>query len=421
MNELPPPVTKEVAGAYIYEWDAENIQIRASRIKVHHSDGSVSGEINIRCRGQHLHQAQINFSASRSRSMLAKDLSARIDDIDWFAAIEFACVLTLRKSRSGEPLSKLTTAMDNITPPRVLLDPFVVENYPTVFFGDPGSSKTTIATVLAQLLGLPWIDNPLGVTTPVDPVKVLYLDWESDQKTILWLMKKLQVGMGIKLELAMDYQRCALPLALDLEMIRDRLEESEASAVIIDSLGLAAGGELNDSQPAIAFFTGLRQLNVTSIILAHTAKNPDDKTKRSIYGNLYYTAQARSIWEVKKSQETGSSEMDLVFLHKKTTPFQQLSHPIGMHVSFTDTSTVVSAGKPETVDEFLQSLSTRTQIISILKEGPLMPEEIVKRTNAKRNTVDQTLSRLKRDNKIIRVPGGWALMAQSEFGDGDNE
>jgi hypothetical protein len=54
-----------------------------------------------------------------------------------------------------------------------------------------------------------------------------------------------------------------------------------------------------------------------------------NEKKKSFYGNVYYTAEARSIWEIRKSQETGSKEMDVALFNRKPPPFTGLLHPQG--------------------------------------------------------------------------------------------
>jgi archaellum biogenesis ATPase FlaH len=49
--------------------------------------------------------------------------------------------------------------------------------------------------------------------------------------------------------------------------------ESKAKMVIVDSLGLAAGNDLREQPTATAFFLGLRQLGITSLIITHVSKD----------------------------------------------------------------------------------------------------------------------------------------------------
>ena len=71
------------------------------------------------------------------------------------------------------------------------------------------------------------------------------------------------------------YRSCALPLYQDLEQIKEAIDYYGANLLIIDSLGLASGGEPKETEPALKFFAALRQLKTTSLILGHNSKNSE--------------------------------------------------------------------------------------------------------------------------------------------------
>ena len=127
--------------------------------------------------------------------------------------------------------------------------------------------------------------------------KTLYLDWETDEDTFKWTCKTICEGMNIPAVFP-NYRRCSIPLYQDIEQIAGYVQEYGIEFLFIDSLGMAVGGDLNNTEPALNFWGAWRKLKTTSLILAHTAKN--EEKRKSIYGNVYYTAEARSIWETKK-------------------------------------------------------------------------------------------------------------------------
>lgn len=409
-----PDITNRVGG-YEFYWKQDEIKIVVNRIKSH-TDGKVTGEVKITRKGIHLHQAQFNFAASRSRTDLAKILSARDEQpTDWYSILEFMAVTTLDRERSGEPLIHLYSGED-IKPPEYLLHPLIVKNYPTVFFGDPGSAKSTTAIILSQIMMLPWKDNPLGFESPEEPIKCLYLDWETDEATIQWQLTCLDRGMKLG-GVYLPYRRCALPLSQDLDQIRKYIEESEAQVIIIDSLGLACGGELKESGPAIGFFSALRQLHITAFILAHTAKAGDNK--RSIYGSVYFEAQARSVWEINKDIE--GSGLNITLVHRKSPPFQKRHDSLGMRFEYDDDGYLqVGLGKvKETPDAYLVELGNQERIIDILKSGKVQFKDLLKKSCLGENILRVTLSNLKKDNKIINISRGVYGLPEQRFNDSD--
>lgn len=413
-----PVKTKKFNGC-IFEWQEEKIVIDVSRLK-QHTDGRVTGEIKIQTTdvnfNPHLHQALFNFSASRSRKELAKllsmDYEGLLNNEQWNVILEQLCVKAIDHVREGEPREHLIIE-GAIEPPRYLLEPLIIENYPNVLFGDPSASKSTLAVVICQLLQLPWEIDSLGFLPPAEPVRALYLDWEADSATIKWQTRTLQRGMGIPEDnVYLDYRRCAMPLAQDYEQIHKHIEDIDAQFVVIDSLGQAAGGELKETQSPLQFFAALRQLNVTSLILAHNAKNPDSKTK-SIYGNQYFTAAARNIWEVRKSQEVGSSEMSLLLMHQKPAPFHKKQKHIGFKFHFDDTegSMVIESCNPLGMPEFIEQQGAQARILDLLADmPPLRPKDIAVNLDMSQEHVRQALFQLKKKKKVVKLGDEYGLL-----------
>jgi len=406
-----PTITDSIGG-YVLEWAAEFIKIQVNRLKTH-TDGRVTGEITVTTTNPkapgHLHQAQLNFSASGTRGQLAKKLNARVP-LDWDAIIEQLCFHVLERARTGGPVQELWTSTE-VKPPEYLLYPFVLKNLPSVIFGLPSAAKSTVALILSQVMLLPWDDNPLDIQAPGRSIRSLYLDWETDGDVIQWQMTRLQRGMDLP-PLAVSYRNCGLPLAQDLEQIRKHIDDTKADLIIIDSLGLASGGELKDAGPAIAFYSALRQLNISSLILAHTSKNREDKQK-SIFGSIYFEAQARNIWEIRKVQEADEDEISVGLFHRKPPPFSKLHKPLGMRLHFNGTGMTIAKHEPQSVREFVSAIGTQAQIKEALKDGAMSTQEIMDALEINRGNADMALKRLRDKKQISRVEDGkWGLLLQ---------
>lgn len=411
MNE---PKLTTITGGYLLEWDALTVHI--NRLDVH-NDGRVTGDLQIFNGSKDkkailLPSTQFNFSAEQTRNRMAKQLKEKYpkSGINWIELFDYLGHSIQEMARKGEPVQTLTTGGLS-KPPTYIIDPFIIKNYPSAIFGDPGSSKSNIALVLATVMILPWEDNPMNIIAPANYTRCLYLDWETDEDTILWQLTKLQKGMNLP-AIILEYRRCALPLSQDVEQIRQRIAEVKAEVVIIDSLGLAAGGDLNETKPALEFFSAFRQLKTTALILAHNAKNAEAK-QRSIYGNMYYTAQMRNIWEIKKTQEEDSDQMSVALFHRKPPPFGKLRRPVGFKLSFTDDATFIEPEDPKTVSEFIQHMSLKSQLITELKHGKYTTKELSEMLDASEGTIRMELNRGKKYFK--RFEDGWGLLTQGEL------
>jgi len=403
------PKITDIVGGYDFLWDAEAVQIRVSRIHAN-GDGKITGEILVTTSAPgyspHLHQAAFNFLSSTTRKQLAKQLKEEYET-DWDNILEQLCVYTSERVRRGEPVEDIIATGENIEPPKYILEPYIIENYPNVFFGDPGSFKSTMAVVVMACVVLPWYDNPLHLKTPSKPVRTLFLDWETDSATVAWQLSCFQRGMGTP-AIPIKYRRCSLPLHADVEQIQKAIADSESKLIVIDSLGLACGGELNEAGAAIQFFTALRQLKVTSLILAHTSKDKTSSNK-SIYGSVFFEAQARSVWHLRKRQEAGEDELDLALKNTKSPPFRKKFADMGYHVSFTDDSMVVKTEDPREVAEFLETMGTQSRVLELLKEGAKNPAAIAKALDLTENNVRVVISNLKKSNKVLKVGDGYGL------------
>lgn len=414
------PLIEETSSGYRFDW-VEGIAIDVSRLH-NHNNGDVTGEIRVRTKLEgippHLHQAKFNFSSSQTRRNLARILHERFPGADWYEVLEQLTVKTLEKLREGAPVQELLVT-ESVEPPRYVIHPLIIEGYPNILFGDPSAGKSTLAVVLAQTMMLPWRDNNIGLQAPASQVRCLYLDWEADDATLRWLTTLFARGLGLN-ELSLLYRRCAGPLSQDIDQVRFHVDAVQASVVIIDSLGPAAGGDLNAPEIALEFFTALRKIRGTALVLAHN-KKPDENDKgrgpRSVFGSMFFTAMARNIWEVRKHQEPGSPEMDLALFHRKPAPFSQLHRALGLHFSYyyddkpEEASMVVSRHDPTDVDEFVSQLGNQQRILLTLREGPLSPKDISEATGIKAGSVRTALKRLKENGKIIDLPNSYYGLA----------
>jgi DNA-binding transcriptional ArsR family regulator len=409
------PQIIETASGYKYDWGQEQITIDVERIR-NHSD-RVTCQLNVSTTspgydGSHIYgPVSFNLCSMQSRRQLEKILTEKCTEAPWYVILEQLCNYTLDRVHRGEPVQELWGNKE-LSPPKYLVEPFLIENYPNVIFGEPSSAKSTFALILSQLLLLPWHDNPLFLPTPETSCPSLYLDYETDRQTVQYQLSLLERGMDLP-PLMVHYRYCSVPLPQDIDQIRGHIEATKARVLIIDSLGLACGGDLKEASSAIAFFSALRQLKTTSLILAHTNKDKEQRNK-SIFGSQYFTAQARNIWEIRKVQEADENEIRVGLFHTKPAPFQKKQRALGFRLSFNNESLTVSPIEAQSVPEFLQHLGTQRQIEELLKEGPQTTAEIMQNLELSRGAADMALKRLRGKKKVVRIEKDkWGLQTSS--------
>lgn len=408
------------AGIYAFAWGMFTASL--SRVK-EHRDGRTTGELKVVMSNSSpviLLQSSLNLLSPRSREAAAKDLDRKAPSMDWDSILETLCTETLDAMRGGEPVQSLVVEWEHtkLARPKYVVYPLVVGELPNCIFGDPGSLKSTMALVLSQVAMLCWRDNPLGLPPPQEPVRGLYLDYETDEDTMKYQMKR--IGKGMKLDLTqLTYRRCSVPLSSELDQICHHIEDSKAEMIIIDSLAMASGGEPKETESALRFFSALRQIKtatgrlVTPLILAHNAKDPEAK-KKSIYGNQMYTAQMRNIWEAVSRSEPGDDVVDLVLFHRKPPPFGKFLKPLGWKFIFNDAAETIEIveSDPRTIGEFLERMSAGQRILVALKSGKLTAQELMTDLKLERSAVDTALSRLKRSKQVIKDGNFWGLLYQ---------
>ena len=153
---------------------------------------------------------------------------------------------------------------------------------------------------------------------------------------------------------------------------------------------------------------------MTSLILAHTTKNPETK-KRSIYGNTFFTAYSRSVWEIMGEQETGSNVLEIGLRHTKFNPIGQ-QKPLGYKLTFDREAgkTIVEYQDPRNMEEMLKHQSQRQQIMAALKNGAMEVAELAELLETGQATVKSTLYRMKSKGEAIALtPTRWGLAVRN--------
>lgn len=411
---MSQPAILEIPGGYDFTWCEEKIQIKAQRAK-EHKDGTVKAELNITTSapgyGSHLHRANLNLLSSQSKASLSKLLQGIYEPANWDEVLEQVSTYIVDRIRKGEPVEVLCTDGE-MSPPGYLLYPVIPLGQPTVFFGDGGSLKSLMALACIICVQLPWQENPLSFKPGSnESTASLFLDYETYSEEQRWRLKCLEQGHDLP-AVMLNYRRCHSPLADDLEQIQDAIFTSKAQFIVIDSLAAATGGDLNAAEPALRFFNALRKLKVTSLIVAHNSKDPQSK-KKTIYGSAFFGNYARSIFELKKTQELGASQVVVGMFHRKCN-FARLSHPMAFRVTFLENSTLIEQESVQDIPEFVGNLSARNRIQVALKGGAMTADDLSAATELSKDVLKARLNELKRKGEVVKLGDKWGLAARQE-------
>jgi len=401
---LSQPEVRRTQGAWSFHWDEEQVTVTADRL-IEEKD-RLTSEITVRTSlpgySGHLARQRINLLASRQA--VVKTLEERLSQIDWYAVLEVVSFYVIEGHRAGEPVVWVGGLDDQ--PTRWALEPILRNEDPTILYGKGGQGKSHMATLAAYLMGsgMEWAGlRPEGKRT------VLYLDYEASEEDINGRIGALKRGMGV--DLTIPYRRCYQKLASDIEAIRTHVHETGAGAIIVDSLGMAVGGDLNDTTSIMPAFQAVRSLGIPVLFIHHENK------ESLLYGNVFIFNQARSVWQAQGAQDYDASTLTLGLYHKKSNN-TRLFPTVGLRFVFGEDAeglptTRVERGDLMQFTETAEKLPLDRRITDVLGRGSMTVADIADEIGATTESVRITMKR--KTNQFTRLPdGNYGLAGEDE-------
>jgi len=404
-------------GVYDLNWDGkEPVKIHVSRVRTDRY-GATHAELRILAPAEKsplLQQTRMNLTSSQARKHLAEQLTDQYPG-DWSSMLQQMSYLVLERERAGEPVLRISSD-DFVKPRRNLLPPLLPEREPTVVFGPGGSGKSLFVTLVGILAASGKAHKSLGLA-PVERHNVLYLDWEHNEDELRRRIRRLAKALALDEPVGLNYRRCIASLADDVEAIQEACRQCEVGLVIVDSLVPACGGgeDLMVSGAPSRFFQALRRLDVTALIVAHPTKNAEQKT---IYGSVFFTNLARSVWEVETHQGEGEDSIALGLFHRKSN-LSRLERPLGVEFLFDGEDGPIEARARDvtTIPHVAGRMTVAKRISGLLaRSGPLCSKDIAERLEAPSETIRKELWRMEGKGTVVTVEGG--LYAVPSWEDG---
>ena len=332
-------------------------------------------------------------------------LNRRVPGEPWADLIDDVCDRALNNQKTRMRPKIVGLKEPERERPAYQVWPLLPSRQPTIIYGQGGIGKSWLAVYLCAL-----VDNGLTVNgLKADPGNSLYVDWETDRDTIdarAWAVKRgepqIDGGWGLR------YQSAQGPLIDWIDTLAAYVTAEKFDLVVFDSVGLALGGDANDAETVLAFFGALRQLEATTLLVDHMTKGPDSQ-ERGAFGSVYKRNSARSLWEMRQSQ---NGEMTMGLYHRKANN-SRLSPPVGLSLTIVedDDYTIQSAHfrQCEVTDDpdLAKGLSASLRIQAALNHGALASDAIYETMqDLPRGTVESALSRMVKGGKLIRPDRG---------------
>ena len=406
------PEVKESINRLVFSWPSLDLKVIADRI----TDAGIAELWFYHCNtsGESLlHTAKANLMASATMTSLAKRMTQHSKDVPWTQVITCITKEVMEYARRGESGVIIKPVPGKAVHPGYYVKPLTVKGVPNIIFGDKGVNKTTIGLTALGIAALGVTDSHLGFQC-AQPAKVALLDWESNQNLTNYTLARLIEGKTIPWY-SLPYLRCKQPLADDIDRIANFLHDNQTELVLIDSLGQAAGSDKFDTagkRVALMFFEALRQLNLTSLIIAQNAKG--EEGKKTIYGSTYFTYYSRNIFELKgKQDELDENQMHVALFHQESN-YSKRYQPMGFNLQYTDSSISIT---PEDVSlsAFLERASQTKALCEFLKEGAKSLASIQTEIGLSINKTRSLLSKSERKGIIISLGSGmWGLAREGD-------
>ncbi|HEX9710121.1 MAG TPA: AAA family ATPase, partial [Candidatus Thermoplasmatota archaeon] len=401
------PVSERLGHGHRVTWPAHDVVVTVTGFR-EHSEG-IAAEVAVTRGGTELHWSKVNLAGARSRDELARKLGGTAPRVPWGPIVERTCRLCVEAARAGNPAVAIIPRIR--MGPRYAVEPIAPAGETTVMAGDGGAGKSYATLALA--LGIS-SDAPLPAGLRVEiGGPVLYLDWESTEEEFAERVLYLAKGLGCRVR-DLHYKPMVAPLTAELAAVQADVHRLGVVAVVIDSLAPASGPEPEGADAAVRTMTALRSLSPASrIVVAHVSKaSADGAGPARPFGSVFIQNLARSVWEVRRSDDETGDDLLLGLYHRKVNSGRK-HRPLALRLSFGADAVTLQAADLTEAPDLLNRTSLVHRLRTALAREPLAVDGLAERLGVGEDTVRRTLNRYRAKRLFVPLadskPQLWAL------------
>lgn len=289
-----------------------------------------------------------------------------------------------------------------------IIDGFVLENLLTVLFARGGAGKSFVSLLSAiavQNAGKLDEDFPF---IALKQGNALYLDWESDKEEMNRRFTRVVQGMRLGDVVPPMYVSVVRPLSDVIDEVVTMCAVNDIKFVVIDSVGLASGGSIEDASTSISFFRAVRELTdagVSVLALTHMSKSAMKDDLKTPIGSVYYENMPRLIWQAKSEAEEDRIRLQMIL---RKTNVGKIPN-FGLTLYF-DSDTVIVKREYHSDLEVEKSENTDLEIVlDTLRRNPqgMLLNELASESGVRKDELRNILLKLKRRGKVIAVGKKW--------------
>ncbi len=362
-----------------------------------------------------LSTSRLNLLSPRSISELANRLN-KIYEYNWDVMLQASCTKIIEDLLN--PPEPIQIKLVEKTSPIFLVDNFILEQAPTLWFAPGGSGKSFLALALAVCA-----QNGFDLFGTIKNTNTLYLDWETDEmetnRRATMLANGLQEIYNVEKEkiLLPKYLRMYFPLIESTDYLLDIIFNHEIKFIIIDSVAPALGSDLISAAEVTKFFSSIRKLNavgVTTLLITHVSKGDKKETgKKTPFGSVFFENFPRLTWELKSEYEEEQKKFTFGIFCRKSNVGKLDSK--GFALEFTDGKVSITTIDSEELEND-EKKTLGNMIIALLEKEPMTPREMASILQTTPSSIWVTLSKLKKKNLVTNVENGkWTLESESPF------
>jgi hypothetical protein len=392
---------------HVVSWSAHSVTLTVSGLR-EHSDG-VSAEVTVALKGQEVHWSKLNLASTASREALVRKLITHAPKIPWRPIVERTCRLCVEVSRAGNPVVAVRPRLR--VGARYVVEPLMPIGETTVLHGDGGAGKGYLSTALA-LAVCSDARLPGGLSALVRG-PVLVLDWESTEEELAERAHLLAAGLGCPVR-DLHHKPMVAPLTAEIHAVRAEVSRLGAALVIVDSLGPASGSEPEGADAAVRTLTALRSLSPASrLVIAHVSRATAEATGPGRpFGSVFVQNLARSVWEMRRSDEDDGDEALIALYHRKVNSGRK-HRPIALRLAFAPEAIALHAAEVTDRPDLLARLPLPQRIVKLVATGPRTARELAEALDAEEGSVLKALVRLEERKDVARLndakPYRWGL------------
>ena len=340
-------------------------------------------------RNETIYRTRLNLISIQSKTKFVNEMKRLIPPIEWKDVVENITEETLSRYREGNEVMKIGSIQDEGMPSYQAF-PIIRSDGVNILFGQGAQGKSYISTFICMLVqsGM----DHAGIVT--EQGNVLYLDWEDSWQSVNRRVMALKKGNNDTLHDIDHVDMSGTTIDTEMSSIIRMVEDRDISLVVIDSFGMAVGGNQNEGDYVKGVMSSLNELKASVLVIDHVSKENGDTP----IGSNYKQTSARNVWKIDKSQNLGANIVEVGLYHTKANN-SKLFAPVGIRMEFINDMydqtdrVLISTIDVGDSDALADQLPVAKKIEKALTEAPMTVEQLITYTGSSINTVRTTLSR----------------------------